>query len=152
MKRVALFILLVSALVYHGAVESAHAQDPPSAASEAWPALEEALQTASRTQRPVLVYVHAPWCAPCLRLERDVFPHLDAELGSLVKAAVDLSNRPEPGFGEPTLEWVRRFGLDVPPSFALLQPDGEFVAAMTGFRTAPELRLFLSLAEDYPRK
>lgn len=112
---------------------------------DTWHSLEEALSLAEKQQQPVFLYVHAPWCAPCLRLERDVLPRLSYR--SVIKAAVDLSDRPEPGFADDAIERIRSHGLDIPPSFALIEPDGDVKASITGFRDAPELALFLSLAE-----
>lgn len=117
----------------------------PQAQTETWHSLEEARVLAQRAQQPIFVYVHAPWCGPCHRLERDVLPKLD--LDRFIKAAVDLSERPDPGYSDGTFEWLRRSGLDVPPTFALVGPNGDLKAAITGFRDAPELALFLTLAE-----
>src|SRR5689334_6705470 len=37
------------------------------------PSLEAAQQVAARTNRLVLIHFWAPWCQPCMRLEREVF-------------------------------------------------------------------------------
>ena len=118
------------------------------AASEpaSWHSLEKALLIAERDQRPVFLYVHAPWCAPCRRLERDVLPLL--RMDEVIKAAVDLSARPDPGYQDAAFDRIRNAGLDIPPTFALIEPNGEVKASITGFREAHELALFLSLAQD----
>lgn len=118
------------------------------AVADKWLPLVEALRTAGRVEYPVFVYIRAPWCGPCYRLERYVFPHVEGELSSFIKARVDLSEKPDPGYSNRDFDWIRRHGVDVPPSFALLSPNGELVAAVTGFLDAPELRRLLQLGRD----
>lgn len=146
-----LLIALLAMPAFSPTGAAAQGQQPPQApiSPSTWVELDYALQTASKTQRPIFVYLHAPWCAPCHRLERDVFPRLDAALTGLITASVDLSDRSEPGFPAPSIEWARRKGLDTPPAFALLRPDGQLIASAVGYRSAPQLRLFLSLAGNH---
>ena len=52
------------------------------------PNLEAAQQLAGRTNRLVLIHFWAPWCQPCMRLEREVFSQAEtcARLGSELRA------------------------------------------------------------------
>lgn len=119
--------------------------DPSTSNAQEWQPLEEALQTAENEQRPVLVYVRADWCAPCYRLERDVFPRVERLLDGFITARVDLSDPQEVGLIDLAEGWIRRHGLDVPPSFAFLGPEGDLLASYTGFLNASELGELLHL-------
>lgn len=119
-----------------------------STAADRWVSLEDALETAYQRQQPVFVYVRAPWCGPCYRLERDVFPRSERALNAFIKARVDLSEMPDPGYPNPDIRWLRRHGVDVPPSIAVVGPKGDLLVAFTGFLTAPELRHLLHAAME----
>ena len=111
-------------------------QVPP--ASE-WEPLPEALADAAVSKRPALVYVHAAWCAPCRRLERETFadPAVAAHLRRFARAKLvfddyDRTHR----LGEYRLSeaaWAAHLGAEATPALILLAPDGAILARRTGF-------------------
>ena len=113
-----------------------------------WLSLPVALQTAASENRPVLVYIKAPWCGPCKKMEREVFPKISPLLDRFVLAKIDyddhetllaISDKHLTPF-----EWARHFGLDVTPGFALLEPNGKIITQFTGFQTQREMGLALA--------
>lgn len=116
-----------------------------------WLGFTEALEKAAEEHKPLFVYVRAPWCGPCYRMEADVLPELDNKLHGFVTAKVDLSERPEPGSfaDQRAFLWARAEGLQTPPAFAVISPDGVTVAAWRGFMQADPLERTLRLAERH---
>lgn len=113
-----------------------------------WQALPEALEEAARHQRPVLIYVHAPWCGPCRRMERDVFPQTTPLLDRFALAGLDLDDheaqvRVGPVTQSPAA-WARHFGAEATPAFVLLEPDGTVITRTTGFLDAQSFGLLLA--------
>ena len=109
-----------------------------------WMELDEALQAARQTHRPVLVYVSASWCAVCYRVEEEVFP--EVSLDGFVPAKVRFDEGVEPayrGFANTPHGWLRTLGIDAPPAFLLLEPDGSLVTAAAGFLKSGELAVLL---------
>lgn len=102
-----------------------------------WARLDEALAKAAGEAMPVLVYVHAPGCGPCLKMERDVFPRVTPLLGRFARAGLDLDDRESRiTVGEVTLspaEWALRLGAEATPSFVLLAPGGSVITRVTGY-------------------
>lgn len=119
-------------------------------AAPTWVPLPDALAEAAATGRPTLVYVHAPWCGPCARMERDVFP--DAEvatlLGRFALARLDYDDHDSrlvvAGRRRTSAAWARHLGADATPGFVFLAPDGKAIARANGAHDAPAFRLLLA--------
>ena len=102
-----------------------------------WQGLPQALEDAARTRRPVLIYVHAPWCGPCRRMERDVFPQTTSLLGRFALARLDFDDHETQieleGVARSPFAWAHHFGAGTTPSFVLLDTDGSVITRATGF-------------------
>ena len=113
-----------------------------------WRTLPEALEAAAQSRRPVLVYVHAPWCGPCRRMERTVFPEVEPLLARFERARLDFDDHEARielgGVARSPFEWARRFGADSTPAFVLLDADGVVVTQSTGFLDARSFGLLLA--------
>jgi len=72
LSRFAAIALLV-AFGAAGATDLPSAPNSPISAIQWQPSFEAALQVAAQTGRPLFVHFWAPWCSPCMRIERDVF-------------------------------------------------------------------------------
>lgn len=116
-----------------------------------WLEFTEALEKAAEEHKPLFVYVRAPWCGPCYHMEADVLPELGNRLRGFVTTKVDLSEWPEPGSlaDQRAFLWARAEGLQTPPAFAVISPDGVTVAALRGFMQAGPLERTLRLAERH---
>ena len=103
----------------------------------AWQSLPAALEAGRQANAPVLVYIHAPWCGPCLKMEQEVFPEVASlldrfALGSLNfddnESAVAVAGRTRTPLG-----WAMHYGAAATPSFVLLTPAGHVVTTVSGF-------------------
>ncbi|MBI3837775.1 MAG: thioredoxin family protein [Planctomycetia bacterium] len=96
------------------------------------PNLETAQQLAGQTNRLVLVHFWAPWCQPCLRLEKEVFSRAETARALnpnfvLVKLNVDEA----PGT-------ARLYGVSSLPTDVILSPSGRLVAQIQSPPTAAQ--------------
>lgn len=113
-----------------------------------WQPLPQALAAAAQAGQPVLIYVHAPWCGPCRRMERDVFPDAVPLLRRFALAGLDFDDHDTrieiDGVTQSPFAWARYFGADATPAFVLLDPDGTVITRTTGFLDADRLSLLLA--------
>jgi YHS domain-containing protein/thiol-disulfide isomerase/thioredoxin len=86
--------------------------------------LATAQKLAADSNRLVLVHFWAPWCAPCLRLEQQVFNQ------SVVARAVQENFIPVKVNADESREIAQRFGLAGLPADVVLTPAGQVVARL----------------------
>ena len=126
--RILLLVLIVSAVQ---ALEG-RAQPP----DLQWHDLAEAYDSARVAERPLLLYVHAPWCGPCRLMERDVFPATTDLMRRFARARLEFDDRTTfvevDGVGRSEAAWARYFGVDATPGFVLIEPGGAAVVRWTG--------------------
>ena len=108
---------------------------PAGLAAEAihWqPDLETAKRLAAQQNKLVLVHIWAPWCAPCRKMEEEVFNN--AALGRQLEAqyvAVKINTDDHP-------EAKQMFGIAAWPSDIILTPDGRVVEKLKGYRNSSQ--------------
>lgn len=111
-----------------GTCAVAHAQD-----HMPWqPNLETAQRLAAESNRLVLIHFWAPWCRPCLRLEKDVFSN--PETAKALEAnfvMVKLNADEAPGT-------TRLYGVSSLPSDVITTPAGRLVSQMRSPPTAAQ--------------
>jgi YHS domain-containing protein/thiol-disulfide isomerase/thioredoxin len=96
------------------------------------PNLETAQRLAAESKRLVLIHFWAPWCRPCLRLEKDVFS--SAETAKALEAnfvMVKLNADEAPGT-------TRLYGVSSLPSDVITTPAGRLVSQMQSPPTAAQ--------------
>jgi thioredoxin-like negative regulator of GroEL/YHS domain-containing protein len=96
------------------------------------PNLETAQQLAAQTNRLVLVHFWAPWCQPCLRLDKEVFAH--AEIATALNPSfvfVKLNVDEAPGT-------ARLYGVSSLPTDVILAPNGRLVSQIQSPPTAAQ--------------
>lgn len=130
----------------------AHAQPahPSDATYEAgrlaWRSLPDALDASS--EAPILVYVHAPWCGPCRKLERDVFPEVRPLLQRFTRAHLDFDDTEGSlrlgSVSKSPFDWARHFGIDTTPGLIFLDARGTVITTMTGAMNAESLQYLLA--------
>ncbi len=89
------------------------------------PTLDAAKRLGAQTNRFVLVHFSAPWCKPCLRLEKEVLskPELgDALAESFVAVKLNADNFPAT---------ARQYGVTSLPADVILSPSGQRVALLS---------------------
>ncbi|MEM1043282.1 MAG: thioredoxin family protein [Bacteroidota bacterium] len=117
---------------------AASAQPEPQA-DLPWTTLPGAFADAAATDRPIVVYAHADWCAPCHRIEQTTFAAaaVRARFERFVLARLDLDDRDSKQQVGPyrlsPAAWAGRLGVEAPPSLVLLAPDGAVLGRVTGF-------------------
>ena len=104
-----------------------------------WQPFPAALSDAASAERPALIYVHAVWCSPCRRLERETFSDPDIAatlrrfaLGELTFDDHDQTHR----IGDYRLNeaaWAAHLGAESTPALIFLGPDGAVLARQHGF-------------------
>lgn len=102
-----------------------------------WQTLTKAAEQARAESKPVLVYIHAPWCGPCLKMEREVFPEVEVLLKRFALASLDYGDNESSikafGSTHSPFEWAIRYGAEATPTFVLLTPTGSVVTRASGF-------------------
>lgn len=115
-----------------------------------WGTLPESLEDARASSDPVLVYVSAPWCGPCLAMERDAFPAVEPLLHRLHLARLDFDDQETRlRVGEATrtpFDWARHLGIDATPGLVLLDPEGTPILREQGALDSTGLGVMLSWA------
>ena len=104
----------------------------------------EALATAKRENKPLVLDFMAVWCAPCKRLVNETF--VDEEVAALLQKCVflkiDTDEHPE---------LAKQFKVASLPDIRFLSPEGKQVKKLNGFQTPEsfenELRHLLSVDE-----
>ncbi|MEM8484061.1 MAG: thioredoxin family protein [Bacteroidota bacterium] len=113
-----------------------------------WHSLSEALPLAAKQQQPVLVYVSAPWCGPCLTMEAEVFPKAAPLLARFVKARLrydDNDSRIQLGHRVLTpFEWTQHLGIEATPGFVVLDHAGNVLTQHTGYLDSKSFNLLLA--------
>jgi thiol-disulfide isomerase/thioredoxin/YHS domain-containing protein len=116
-------------------------------AADGWYAdFSTAQRDAARLDRPMLLHFFAEWCAPCKKMDREVFvaPGFLGELQRhviAVKLDVD-HNR----------AIAQRFGIESVPTDLFLTPDGRVLGEMNGFRAGEDyLRRVAAVESQYER-
>lgn len=103
----------------------------------AWLTLTRAAEEARAENKPILVYVHAPWCGPCLKMENEVFPEVETLLKRFALAGLDYDDNETSikayGNTHSPFEWAIRYGAEATPTFILLTPTGAVVTWASGF-------------------
>jgi YHS domain-containing protein/thiol-disulfide isomerase/thioredoxin len=86
--------------------------------------LESAKREAAATNRLVLVHFGAPWCGPCMRLEREVFsqPGFGGELTTAyVPVKLNLDNAPQT---------ARQYGVTSIPADVVITAQGKLIGKL----------------------
>jgi thiol-disulfide isomerase/thioredoxin len=88
------------------------------------PNLETAQRVAAETNRLVLVHFWAPWCRPCVRMEKDVFANPETAKGLEANFVVVKINADE------APATTRLYGVSSLPSDVIITPNGRLVSQM----------------------
>jgi len=94
------------------------------------PNLEAAQRLAAQSNRLVLIHFWAPWCAPCMQVEHQVFAQ--SQLGTALDAnfvCVKINVDEAPAT-------VKKFGVSKIPTDVVLTPQGQLVAQTASPNTA----------------
>ena len=134
-----------------------------------WLTMNEALAKQKEHPKKIMVDMYTTWCGPCKMLDRNTFSN--PQLAKYVNAnyyavkfnaegneEVDFNGQPLTNPNYDPAKAKRRnskhqlaqyFGVNAYPTIVFLGENAEFLAPIPGYRTAPQLELYLKLfAED----
>jgi thiol:disulfide interchange protein DsbD len=92
-----------------------------------FPLLDEALAKAKAENKPIVLDLHAEWCAPCRKLERLTFPDpkVKALLEQTVFLRIDTDKYPD---------IAQRLGVEGLPDIRFVLPDGTIIRQLRSFQ------------------
>lgn len=128
-------VLATGPVITPAGLESARGVSDPSP----WLNFEQALTEARETGRPVLVYVRAPWCGPCRRLEHETFtdPAIRLLLEGFVLARLTIDDHDRMHRAGPyrlsEAGWAARLGAESTPTLVFLSSEGAHLGRSLGF-------------------
>ena len=111
-----------------------------SPSAEPWQPFEEALATAQADDKKVLVFVEAPWCGWCRKLEKTVFD--DAETMATLAAhftfaRLNLDDNEQThrfkGYRLTSMALAHHLGAETTPTTIFLAPDGEVLTTLATY-------------------
>ncbi|WP_208427459.1 MULTISPECIES: thioredoxin family protein [Salinibacter] len=110
-----------------------------------WRPFEEALATAQKQEKPVLVDVWAPWCGWCHRMKNEIYPAFREELGGrLVLTRLNRDDNDDHvryrGEQFTPLRLAQKLGVAGVPAVVFLAPNGQKLFRTAGFLKERELR------------
>ncbi len=117
----------------------------PSTASAWYDNVDQALEQAAQTQKPILVYFTADWCPPCQQFKKDVLSQGDVQRrlsSGFVLVKIDLSQQ-----GGESGQIAQRLGVRSIPTFILYDANGNHIDTKAGGMDAPFFQQWLSTAE-----
>lgn len=94
-----------------------------------FPLLDEALAQAKAENKPIVVDLHAEWCAPCRKLERLTFTDVKVKtlLEQTIFLRIDTDKYPD---------IARRLGVEGLPDLRFVLPDGTIIRQLRSFQDA----------------
>lgn len=111
----------------------------------AWHSLSEAISRASRSGRPIAVFVSAAWCGPCHQMETEVFPssRVAPLLSQFERARLTFDSFDEKVLIGPyalsEAKWAERLGAYATPTLVFMSSDGAILGLHAGFVPADAL-------------
>jgi len=90
-----------------------------------------ALTAAKQQNKPILLAFDADWCVYCDRMKRTTYldPGVRAIVAKFIPVTIDFDGRPD---------LVRRYGIEGPPSYVVLDGSSSEVATFVGYHTASQ--------------
>jgi thiol:disulfide interchange protein len=96
---------------------------------------DKAIADSKTAQKPMLVYIYAPWCPHCKEFSKSVLT--DDRIKAYIAQFPHV--RVAPDHGEPEKKIMAEFGAEGYPSFYVVRPDGKRISVDT-FVLKPEPR------------
>lgn len=148
-------VLVVAFAAFLVAPASSAPDAGPKPAAIPWLKLDEAVASAGKSGRPIMVNVYADWCGYCRLMDRTTF--VDPTVVRLVAqgwVASKLNGESSTPLklGKVSMtenQWAVANGVQGFPAMFLLDSKGKPFAAFPGYLDGPQLRQFLQDASTY---
>ncbi len=118
-------------------------EDPPGLGFSS--SLGDSFARAARTNQPMMVYIGAPWCGACLRMESTTFENtaVQSRLAGFVLAYIEMhetdrKHRIGP-YHMTEAKWAERLGAETTPTLVFLDSDGAVMGRQVGYLPAEGL-------------
>ncbi len=153
-QRTVPIVLIVVALALVGArIASTLMQPPTPPQGEAvlvrWVGIDEAVQLARVSGKPLLLNFTADWCEPCHALDAEVFanPQIAAEINMRFIAVRVVDRKREEGQNVPVVDSLQsRYAVQGFPTLVFAEPDLTERARMEGFSGRAEFERVMESA------
>lgn len=119
-----------------------------------WSRLDDAVNVATQSGKPVFVTVYADWCGYCKLMDRTTFtdPNVVKLLQGWVPAKLNGESVTPLKLGNGTMtenQWAMRNGVSGFPATFLLDSKGKAFAGVPGYLEAPQMSRLLQDASAY---
>ena len=133
-----------------------------------WVSMDEALILQEKAPKSIMIDMYTAWCGPCKLLDKNTFTNKDliAFVNTHYYAVKfnaegnDTVHYKEQVFGNPNYDpkkakrrnsshqFSQYLGVRAYPTIVFLGENGEVIAPIPGYQTAPKLELYLQLFKD----
>jgi thiol:disulfide interchange protein len=147
-RAIPIWLLVLAAVLLVARIAS-YATKAKVADQVEWLTIEEGMQRARATNKPILFDFTADWCAPCHQLDGEVFQ--DAQFArainrSFVPVRV-VDRKTEEGRNTPAVAALqKRYGVNGFPTLIFAEANGTERARMEGFRGVKEFERVMEQA------
>jgi thiol:disulfide interchange protein len=148
-RTVPIVLIAIAVLLVAGRVASLVVKPAGAKAAVQWVSIEEGVMLARASNKPLMLYFTAAWCAPCHQLEADVFakPELAAEINDKFIAVKVVDRQREDGQNTPDVASLeQRFNVRGFPTIQFVNPNGNELARMEGFTGRAEFERVMESA------